>query len=172
MTRGVLDLVVTGNGIALWRGRSLRCALGRAGITADKREGDGATPAGAFAMRRVLYRPDRETPPQTVLAAAPLDPADGWCDAPDDAAYNRPVRLPYPASAETLWRADAAYDLIVVLGHNDAPVVPGRGSAIFLHLAQPDYRPTEGCVAVSRADLLAVLAEADATSRVSVAIAA
>ena len=150
----------------------MRCALGRSGIARDKREGDGATPAGAFALRRVLYRADREAPPQTTLPAGALDPADGWCDAPDDAAYNRPVRLPYPARAEALWRADGIYDLIVVLGHNDAPVLPGRGSAIFLHLAKPDFRPTEGCVALARADLLAVLAEADAASRVVVQAAA
>jgi L,D-peptidoglycan transpeptidase YkuD (ErfK/YbiS/YcfS/YnhG family) len=166
------DLVVGADGWAWWRGRRMRCAIGRAGIIGDKREGDGATPAGAFVMRRVLYRPDREPPPRTALPATPLDPADGWCDAPDDAAYNRPVRLPYPASAEALWRADGVYDLIVVLGHNDAPPVLGRGSAIFLHVAQPDFRPTEGCVALARADLLAVLADANAQSRVVVGVMA
>jgi L,D-peptidoglycan transpeptidase YkuD (ErfK/YbiS/YcfS/YnhG family) len=162
VSAGAGDLVVGADGWAVWRGRRMRCALGRAGVTQDKREGDGATPAGAFAMRRVLYRPDREPPPPTRLPVAALDPADGWCDSPEDAAYNRPVRLPYAASVETLWRADAVYDLIVVLGHNDAPPMPGRGSAIFLHVAQPDFRPTEGCVALARADLLAVLAAADA----------
>ena len=171
MTRGA-DLVVAANGAAFWDGQRLRCAIGRSGISADKREGDGATPVGAFAMRRVLYRPDREAPPRTVLPLAAIDPADGWCDAPDDAAYNRPVRLPYRARAEALWRADAVYDLIVVLGHNDAPVVPGRGSAIFLHVAQPDFRPTEGCVALARADLLMVLAAAGPASRVVVEAAA
>lgn len=163
-----MDLVVGASGVALWRGRRVRCAVGRSGITSDKREGDGATPAGAFALRRVLYRPDREPLPRTMLPVAVLDPADGWCDAPDDAAYNRPVRLPYGASAEALWRADRVYDLIVVLGCNDAPVMPGRGSAIFLHLAPPDFQPTEGCVALARADLLAVLAQADTTTRIVV----
>ena len=85
---------------------------------------------------------------------------DGWCDAPDDDAYNRPVALPYPASAERMWREDDVYDLVVVLGHNDDPVMPGMGSAIFLHLARPDYAPTEGCVALARADLEALLAVA------------
>ena len=141
----------------------------RPGITGDKREGDGATPAGSFVLRRVLYRPDREAPPVTALASRPLDPADGWCDAPEDAAYNRPVRLPYRAHAETLWRDDELYDLVVVLGHNDAPVSAGRGSAIFLHLAAPDYRATEGCIALARADLVMVLAAADETSRVIIA---
>lgn len=86
-----------------------------------------------------------------------LEPDDGWCDAPGDLAYNRPVRLPYGASAEALWRDDRLYDLLVVLGYNDDPVVAGAGSAIFLHLARPDFGPTQGCVALGAADLLHVL---------------
>jgi L,D-peptidoglycan transpeptidase YkuD (ErfK/YbiS/YcfS/YnhG family) len=164
-----MDLLVDRNGEAQWNGRRFRCVLGRAGISTTKIEGDGATPAGAFLMRRVLYRADREAPPVTLLAVQPIDRADGWCDAPGDPAYNRPVRLPYPARAERLWRVDGIYDLIVPLGHNDDPVVAGKGSAIFLHLARPDFSPTEGCIAVARADLLAVLAAADPTSRVIVA---
>ena len=89
-----------------------------------------------------------------------IAPDDGWCDAPDDVNYNRPVKLPYPASAETMWRDDHLYDLVAVLGYNDRPVVPGKGSAIFLHLARPDYAPTQGCVAVSRADLEDLLSHA------------
>jgi L,D-peptidoglycan transpeptidase YkuD (ErfK/YbiS/YcfS/YnhG family) len=136
-------------------GRWTRCALGPAGVTsaAAKREGDGASPAGAWPLRRVLYRPDRRGPPATALPTAPLAPDDGWCDAPADPAYNRPVKLPYGASAERLWRDDHVYDLIVVLGHNDDPVVAGAGSAIFLHLARPGFPPTEGCVALDGADL-------------------
>jgi L,D-peptidoglycan transpeptidase YkuD (ErfK/YbiS/YcfS/YnhG family) len=142
--------------------RRARCALGPAGVTAavDKREGDGASPAGAWPMRRVLYRPDRRPAPRTGLPVEPLLPSDGWCDAPADVAYNRQVTLPYPASAERLWRQDAVYDLIVVLGHNDDPVVPGAGSAIFLHLARADYAPTQGCVALSAADLEDLLGRA------------
>ncbi len=140
-------------------GRAL-CALGPTGVIAApaKREGDGKTPLGLWPLRRALYRPDRGGPPATALPAQPIAPDDGWCDAPDDAAYNQPVRLPYPASAERLWRDDHLYDLLVVLGHNDDPVVPGLGSAVFLHLAWPDYRPTQGCVALARADLETLLA--------------
>jgi L,D-peptidoglycan transpeptidase YkuD (ErfK/YbiS/YcfS/YnhG family) len=163
-----MDLRVDGSGTALWGKRRLRCALGRAGIAAAKREGDHATPAGVWPMRRALYRPDREAPPPTRLPLQSLDPADGWCDAPGDIAYNRLVRLPHPAGAERLWRDDALYDLLIVLGYNDAPAVAGRGSAIFLHVAHDDFAPTEGCVALARADLLAVLAQADATGRVIV----
>jgi L,D-peptidoglycan transpeptidase YkuD (ErfK/YbiS/YcfS/YnhG family) len=155
-----VDLLVSGDGRARWGGRVVHCALGHAGIRAGKREGDGATPAGRFALRRLLYRPDRLERPATGLPLLPLSPRDGWCDAADDPLYNRPVRLPYPASHERLWLSEAIYDLIVVLGHNDDPVRPGAGSAVFLHVARPDFAPTAGCVALARADLLALLATA------------
>jgi len=136
-----------------------RCALGQGGIRADKREGDGATPAGLLPLRRLLYRADRLPPPQAAgLPVEPLAPADGWCDDPSHPDYNRQVRLPHPARHERLWRDDAVYDLIGVLGWNDDPVQRGRGSAIFLHCARPDFPPTEGCIALAPADLRAALA--------------
>ena len=141
-----------------------RCALGKGGISAAKREGDGATPVGCFAFRRVLYRPDRSGPPATGLPVGPIDEADGWCDDPADAAYNQPVRLPFAPSHERLWRDDHLYDLIVIIGHNDSPPVPFRGSAVFMHLARPGWTPTEGCIALARPDLetlLALLAPGD-----------
>jgi L,D-peptidoglycan transpeptidase YkuD (ErfK/YbiS/YcfS/YnhG family) len=139
--------------------RETRCALGRAGVIAaeDKREGDGKSPLGVWSLRRLLYRPERGAP-KTALPAQPIAPDDGWCDAPGDAAYNRPVKRPYPASSEAMWRDDGLYDLVVVLGHNDDPPVSPMGSAIFLHLAKPGYEPTEGCVALNRPDLEALLA--------------
>jgi L,D-peptidoglycan transpeptidase YkuD (ErfK/YbiS/YcfS/YnhG family) len=140
-------------------GRSFACALGKAGARADKREGDGASPLGRFGLRQVLYRPDREPIPQTGLPVRALTPADGWCDDPAVGDYNGMVRLPCPHRHERLWREDHVYDLIVVVGYNDAPVIAGHGSAIFLHLAREDYAPTEGCIAFSREDLLAILKE-------------
>ena len=143
-------------------GGEVRCALGRGGVVAadGKREGDGATPLGAWPLRRVLWRADRLARPATALPAAPLAPDDGWSDDPADPAYNRPVTHPHPHSAERLWREDGLYDVLVVLGHNDDPPVAGLGSAIFLHCAGPGSPPTEGCVALLREDLLAVLAQA------------
>ena len=152
------DLVVHPPGILQWRGRRFACAIGSGGVRSNKREGDGATPAGRFPLRRVLYRADRMAPPRTVLPIAPLSPHDGWCDDPGHPLYNEPLRLPHHARHEELWRADHVYDLIVILGHNDAPAVPGLGSAVFLHVAQRDYAPTAGCVAVASGDLLAILA--------------
>ncbi len=147
------------------------CVLGRSGgcPAADKREGDGASPFGAYALRRVFFRPDRGPPPLTRLPVKALTPQDGWCDAPGDPAYNRLVDLPYPASAESLWREDAVYDLIVVLGHNDDPPVSPLGSAIFLHIWRSHLSPTEGCVALARDDLLKFLAEAAPDDRLAIA---
>ena len=144
-------------------GSSVPCALGAAGVipAADKREGDRRTPIGDWPLRQVLYRPDRPGgSPVTALPVQAIGRDDGWCDAPGDDAYNRPVKLPYAASAEALWRDDELYDLVVVLGYNDDPAVAGAGSAIFLHLAKADYGPTEGCVALARPHLEALLAEA------------
>lgn len=148
---------VTEDGHLVWSGGRVRCALGRGGIRIDKREGDGATPAGLYPLRRVLFRPDRVNRPHTALRTDRIDVADGWCDDAADPRYNRQVRLPYPARHEKLWLEEAIYDVIVVLGHNDAPVVPGAGSAVFLHVARPDYAPTAGCVAVALPDLLGLL---------------
>ena len=152
-----MELVIYCDGRAEWNHRPLRCALGRSGVRRDKQEGDGATPEGSFAMRRVLYRPDRQSPPQTALPCRALAPEDGWCDDPGDENYNTQVRLPCRAHCESLWRDDEVYDLIVPLGYNDGPIEPGRGSAIFLHLVRPGFAPTEGCVALAEADLLSVL---------------
>jgi len=138
-------------------GKTWRCAIGRGGISAAKREGDGVTPVGIWPLRRMFYRPDRLDPPPTILAARALAAEDGWCDDPDHADYNHLVRLPHDARCENLWRVDHLYDIIVVLGHNDDPVVAGAGSAIFMHLASPDDGPTEGCVALAKIDLIEVL---------------
>lgn len=141
-------------------GQRVRCALGKGGVTsaATKREGDGASPAGTWPIRELLYRPDRGEPPATALCARPIAPDDGWCDAPDDPAYNRPVKRPYAASHEAIWRDDGLYDQVLVLGYNDDPVTPGKGSAIFLHIAREGYLPTEGCVAISPKDMAELLA--------------
>jgi L,D-peptidoglycan transpeptidase YkuD (ErfK/YbiS/YcfS/YnhG family) len=144
------------------------CALGRSGRRARKREGDGATPVGCWRLLTVLYRPDRGRRPVTGLPVRRLAPADGWCDAPADRNYNRPVRHPYPASAERLWRADGLYDLIVVLSHNARPRVRGAGSAVFMHVARPGYAPTEGCIALRPEHLRRVLQRLRAGARICV----
>ena len=153
-----MEALVTGDGFLRMAGAQWRCCHGRGGIGAHKQEGDGATPAGLLPLRRVLFRADRGAAPRTIAPAEPIAPTDGWCDDPADARYNRAVGLPYPARHEELWRTDPLYDIVGVLGWNDAPVVPRRGSAIFLHVARPDYAPTEGCIALAAPDLRAALA--------------
>lgn len=129
---------------------TLPCALGRSGVTPTKREGDGATPAGRLRLVQLLYRADRGPRPLTMLPTDVIRPDSGWCDDPADPAYNRPVRLPYRGSHEELWRKDGLYDLVVVLDWNLERPQPGRGSAIFFHLASQDLTPTAGCIAVRK----------------------
>ncbi|MGH6934047.1 MAG: L,D-transpeptidase family protein [Dongiaceae bacterium] len=163
------DIVVAADGMARWAGRRYRCAIGRGGIRVNKTEGDGATPVGRFALRRVLYRPDRlPAPPRCHLPIVEIEPQDVWCDDPADAFYNRPIRLRSGARHERLWRQDHRYDVIVVVGHNDDPPVSGWGSAIFIHLATEAFGPTAGCVAFERTDLLEILADCDAGCRLLV----
>ena len=138
-------------------GRVWRVALGAGGVRPGKQEGDGATPVGLLPLRRVLYRADRVPVPHTALPREPIAPDDGWCDDPAHPDYNRRVRLPHLARHEALWRGDGLYDLVGVLGWNDAPVERGRGSAIFLHVARPDFAPTEGCIALPEAVLRHVI---------------
>jgi L,D-peptidoglycan transpeptidase YkuD (ErfK/YbiS/YcfS/YnhG family) len=153
-----LSATVFPDGRFLLRNEVFRAALGRGGVRADKSEGDSATPIGLLPLRRVLYRADRGRAPATALPVELLSPDDGWCDDPGDRDYNRMIRLPHAARHERLWRDDAIYDVIAVLGWNDAPVVRGRGSAIFLHVARADLSLTDGCIALPEPVLRHVLA--------------
>ncbi|WP_327753307.1 L,D-transpeptidase family protein [Sphingobium sp. SJ10-10] len=149
--------VDTGAGRLSFGAIDIPCTIGRSGAcaAADKREGDGCTPLGVWLIRGVLLRPGKGDATGIRLPWRWVREGDGWSDDVADPAYNRPVHLPRPFSAENLLRADGAYDVIVVLGHNDAPPVPGQGSAIFFHLSEG--RPTAGCVAVERGDMLRLL---------------
>lgn len=140
-------------------GISYACTIGRGGIaaTGEKREGDLKTPTGSFPLRRCYYRADRMETPDTELELIALTPDCGWCDDPAHPMYNQFVKLPFEGRHEKLWREDHVYDFIIPLGYNDGPIVPGAGSAIFLHLMREDGVGTEGCVALKKADLLALL---------------
>lgn len=131
---------------------ALPCALGRSGVRSLKREGDGATPRGRFPLRFILFKP-HHLPPRTPVRLRAIARSAGWCDDPSDRNYNREVRLPYGASAERLWREDGLYDIVIVLGHNDAPRIKNRGSAVFMHVARSNLAATEGCVALRARDL-------------------
>ncbi|RED51345.1 L,D-transpeptidase family protein [Aestuariispira insulae] len=146
-------IYVDGNGLTMPDGHLVKCALGRGGIGPKSGEGDGITPVGTWPMRRFHYRADRIQKPITGLEGRAIAPDDGWCDASDHPDYNRLVKLPFPHSHEKMWREDRLYDLVIELGYNDDPVIPAGGSAIFMHVARPDFSPTEGCVALPIEDL-------------------
>jgi L,D-peptidoglycan transpeptidase YkuD (ErfK/YbiS/YcfS/YnhG family) len=135
----------------------VRCAIGRAGIRQDKREGDRATPCGAFRLLGGYFRQDRVCRKAWVTLMRPAGPREGWCDDPESALYNRRVVLPCQASHEKLWRADRLYDLVIILDYNIHPRRKNRGSAIFLHCARPDFAPTSGCIALRLDDLRRLL---------------
>ena len=137
---------------------TIPCALGRSGVTRHKREGDGATPAGPLRFVSCHYRHDRTNRPATGLPVVHQTAPSGWCDDPLDRNYNRPVDLPYPAGHERLWRDDHLYDILVVLDWNLMNPRPYGGSAIFSHIASPDFSPTAGCVAVTLPAMRKILA--------------
>lgn len=129
-------------------GSQIPVALGRSGILANKREGDGATPRGTFRLVRLWWRPDRAPRPRTLLPVRRIGPHDGWCEDPQDRRYNQPILVPDGSSGDRLWREDRLYDLIIELDHNSRPRVAGRGSAVFIHVAREGFKPTAGCVAL------------------------
>lgn len=159
MVRAIIEAADGHRGLLRLDALRVPAALGAAGIRTDKQEGDGATPAGLLRLRRVFYRADRGAAPACAVPREALAPDDGWCDDPMHPDYNRQVSLPHPARHERLWREDGLYDIVAVLGWNDAPVVRNRGSAIFLHGAHRDFRPTEGCIALAPDALRRVLAD-------------
>lgn len=158
-----LEITASADGVLRVGEHEFRCALGVNGVTdaQTKTEGDGKTPAGRWRLRYVMYRADRRACPRTKLPVTTISFSDGWCDDPEHPAYNCPVRLPFDARHERLWREDHLYNIVVVLGYNDDPPLPGKGSAIFMHIARPDYAGTEGCIALAEKDLETLLALAD-----------
>lgn len=135
---------------------------------AQKREGDGATPTGVYPIRSIWYRDDRIQIPALKLPVHPIQLDDGWCDEPDHPKYNRHVKLPFTASHEDLWREDHRYDVVVVLGHNDDPVIPNFGSCIFFHIAEENYAPTQGCVGVNIDDMMQILPQLNADTKMQI----
>ncbi len=141
-------------------------ALGRGGIKADKREGDGGTPRGSFRPLRLWWRADRLLRPRTLLPVRRITAQDAWCEDPADRHYNQPLRQPPGSPGDRLRRDDHLYDLIVEIDHNTRPRVAGRGSAVFLHLARDNFGPTAGCVAMHRSALLRLLARLGPHTRI------
>ncbi len=161
---------VYSDGVLTLGEKRYRCELGKSGVTEakTKKKGDGATPNGEYTIRMVYYRPDTiDGKPKTKLNAKKLTPGDGWSDdANDPDHYNKFVTLPYSGSHENLWRKDRLYNLVIPLGYNDNPAVPGKGSAIFMHVAREALTPTRGCIALAESDLRQLLTQVTPTTTV------
>jgi L,D-peptidoglycan transpeptidase YkuD (ErfK/YbiS/YcfS/YnhG family) len=149
-------LKVVGNKL-FFAGKEYKCAVGKNGFSENKKEGDGCSPIGVFELRECWYRADKMPAPNTKLPIKIIHENDGWCDDVESEDYNKYVQLPYSLSHEKLWRSDHVYDLIIPIGYNDAPIMKGVGSAIFFHIARENYEGTEGCIALSKPDLLEIL---------------
>jgi len=147
---------------------ALPVALGRGGIKANKREGDGGTPRGMFRTKRLWWRAERHARPATLLPVRHIKPDDGWCEDPIDRHYNRPVKVPAGSKADRLARQDDLYDFIVEIDHNTRPRIAGRGSAVFIHVARPQFKPTAGCVALDIGSLRRLLARLGPRTRIVV----
>jgi L,D-peptidoglycan transpeptidase YkuD (ErfK/YbiS/YcfS/YnhG family) len=156
-------------GVMVVDGVPIPVALGRGGVRANKREGDGATPRGIFRLKRLWWRADRHPRPVTRLPVRRIEHADGWCEDPRDRHYNQHVTVPKGSNADRLARNDQLYDFIIEIDHNTRPRVAGRGSAVFIHVARPGFSPTAGCVALTAPALRRLLAKVGPRTRIIVA---
>jgi L,D-peptidoglycan transpeptidase YkuD (ErfK/YbiS/YcfS/YnhG family) len=147
-------------------GQAVPVALGRGGIRANKREGDGGTPKGTFRPRQVWWRADRFPRPRTFLPVRAIGPEDAWCEDPASRHYNQPIRLGRDCGGDRLKRDDHLYDFIIEIDHNSSPRIAGRGSAVFLHLAREDFSPTAGCVSMTKSAMLRLLARLGPETRI------
>jgi L,D-peptidoglycan transpeptidase YkuD (ErfK/YbiS/YcfS/YnhG family) len=162
-----MDLIIQNN-MASWGEHTFPFTHGPHGFTERKREGDGCTPIGEFTFRRSFYRADRMDKPITSLPLSVITPSCGWCDDPGSEHYNKYIQKPFDPSHEDLWLDKSVYDLVIVVGHNDQPPIPHQGSAIFIHMANPEFGPTKGCIGLMQNDLLRILESANTSSRLVV----
>ena len=150
-----MELLVKNNRLFV-KGLQLQCAIGLNGLTEDKQEGDLSTPIGIFHFDKIYYRADRLGKKKFIIDSSIINKNDGWCDDQKSDLYNQYIQFPFQESAEHLYRDDHIYDIICVLNYNTSPIIPGRGSAIFLHIAKPDFSGTEGCIAIERKALIEI----------------
>ena len=135
----------------------IKCAVGKRGISKKKREGDLITPKGIFKIKKLYYRKDRVKNLITKIKKIAIKKDMGWCDDPKSQKYNKSVKFPFKYKSEKLFRTDNIYDIILVLNFNMNPTVKNKGSAIFIHVAKNDLRPTKGCIAIKKRELKKIL---------------
>ena len=138
-------------------GVSFFCVFGKDGVTENKVEGDWKTPIGKFPIRKIYYRKDRINKIESEIECISLSPSDAWCDDVNKKEYNTFIKIPFDGSYENLWREDELYDVIIVLGYNDNPIVQGKGSAIFIHISKENMEFTKGCLVINKEDMITLI---------------
>ena len=145
------------NNYLVYNGKKYKCSIGHNGFSDTKKEGDGCTPIGIFQVTDILFREDKLKHLVTNYHLQAISQSDGWCDGPSSSYYNKKIKYPFSDSAEKLYREDDRYDIVCITNHNQNPIIPEKGSAIFIHVANKDYSPTAGCIALSLQDLTEIL---------------
>jgi L,D-peptidoglycan transpeptidase YkuD (ErfK/YbiS/YcfS/YnhG family) len=161
-------IIVKKNGSLKYKNFKFRCSLGKAGIKKKIREGDNITPKGTFKLLNVFYRPDKIKKIKTKLNKIKIKKNFGWCDDPKSKFYNKLVRLPFIENYEKLYRRDSIYDLLIVLNYNTDPIIKNKGSAIFIHIAKKKFSNTAGCIALTKKDLLILLANIKKNTKIKI----
>ena len=151
-----MNIIIKRN-LLLFKDYKLKCSVGKSGSIYLKKEGDFATPKGLFKLGTIYYRKDRIESFKSSLKKKVIKKNLGWCNDPRSSMYNREIYFPYKYSAEKLYRQDNIYDIFINIKYNQSPIVKRKGSAIFLHLIKKKYKPTEGCVAISKEDFFKIL---------------
>ena len=152
-----MNLIVKKNRTIIINNYKLKCSLGKSGIKKNKKEGDLATPKGIFRIGYLYYRKDRIKNLQTKIKKKIIKKNMGWCNDINSIEYNKEIKFPFKYSAEKLFRKNKNYDLFINIKYNHSPVIKKKGSAIFLHLVNNNYKPTNGCVAIVKKDFLKIL---------------
>ena len=160
--------LVVKNGFLTYQNYKYKCSIGYNGLTNNKSEGDGCTPIGTFKINKILYRPDKINNYKFNLDSEIIEKKNGWCDDIESDLYNQKINFPFNQSAEHLYRNDDLYDIVCVIDFNLNPIIKGKGSAIFLHVASDDYSPTHGCVAIKKDELLKLSINLDIDSTITI----
>ena len=134
-----------------------RCSLGKKGITKNKLEGDKKTPKGTYDLGNLYFRNDKHKKPKTKIKCIPINKEMGWCDdVYNKKNYNKLVQINENIKCEKLYRNDNKYDFLIPVQYNSKKIIPGKGSAIFIHLTN-NYKYTDGCIALKKNDFLILI---------------
>jgi len=161
-------IIVKKSGYLKYKNFKFQCALGESGIKEKIKEGDNVTPKGIFKITRIYYRPDKIKKIISPINIIKIKKNMGWCDDPTSNSYNKEIKLPTKFGYEKLYRKDHIYDLIAVISYNLNPIIKGKGSAIFLHIAKKKFSPTQGCIALKKKDLLLLLSKISKNTKIRI----